>query len=51
MEILSLKLAYFSPTGTTRTIVQAVAHGINQNIDIIKSSMITLLKCYKNKRR
>jgi ferredoxin len=32
MEIYSLKLAYFSPTGTTRSIVQAVARGINKNI-------------------
>lgn len=40
MEIQSLKLAYFSPTGTTRSIVQAVARGINQNtaeqVDITK---------------
>jgi ferredoxin len=40
LEIQSLKLAYFSPTGTTRSIVQAVARGINQNaaeqIDITK---------------
>lgn len=32
MEIQSLKLAYFSPTGTTRSIVQAVACGLNQNV-------------------
>ncbi len=32
MEIQSLKLAYFSPTGTTRAIVQAVAHGIDQGV-------------------
>lgn len=36
-----MKLAYFSPTGTTRSIVQAVARGINQNtaeyIDLTKS--------------
>jgi ferredoxin len=40
MEIHSLKLAYFSPTGTTRSVVQAIAHGINLNsveqIDITK---------------
>ena len=30
MKIQSLKLAYFSPTGTTRAIVQAIAHGINR---------------------
>jgi ferredoxin len=40
MEIQSLKLAYFSPTGTTRSIIQAIARGINQNtveqIDITK---------------
>ena len=32
MKVKSLKLAYFSPTGTTKSIVQAVARGINQNI-------------------
>jgi ferredoxin/menaquinone-dependent protoporphyrinogen IX oxidase len=32
MKIQSLKLAYFSPTGTTRSIVRAIARGINQNI-------------------
>lgn len=31
MKIQSLKLAYFSPTGTTKTIIQGVACGINQN--------------------
>jgi len=31
MEITSLKLAYFSPTGTTRAIVHAIACGINQD--------------------
>jgi ferredoxin/menaquinone-dependent protoporphyrinogen IX oxidase len=40
MKIQSLKLAYFSPTGTTKSIVQAIARGINQNtaeqIDITK---------------
>ncbi len=36
MEIASLKLAYFSPTGTTKAIVQAVARGLNQkNIEQI----------------
>jgi ferredoxin/flavodoxin len=28
MEIRSLKLVYFSPTGTTKKIVEAIAHGI-----------------------
>ena len=31
MKIQSLKLAYFSPTGTTKSIVQAIARGINQD--------------------
>jgi flavodoxin len=43
MEIQSLKLSYFSPTGTTRSIVRAVARGINQNtaeqFDITKPDM------------
>jgi ferredoxin len=43
MQIQTLKLAYFSPTGTTRSIVKAVARGINQNtaeqIDVTKSNM------------
>jgi len=43
MELQSLKLAYFSPTGTTRSIVQAVARGINQNtadqIDVTKPNV------------
>jgi ferredoxin/menaquinone-dependent protoporphyrinogen IX oxidase len=30
MNIQTVKLAYFSPTGTTRSIVQAIAHGLNQ---------------------
>jgi len=38
-----LKLAYFSPTGTTRSIVKAVARGINQitaeQIDVTKPNM------------
>ena len=42
MQIHSLKLAYFSPTGTTRSIVQAIARGLNQNtieqIDVTKSN-------------
>jgi ferredoxin len=29
MDITSLKLAYFSPTGTTRRVVQAIARGIS----------------------
>jgi len=40
MKIQSLKSAYFSPTGTTKSIVQAIAHGINLNsveqIDVTK---------------
>jgi predicted N-acetyltransferase YhbS/ferredoxin/flavodoxin len=32
MKIQSLKLAYFSPTGTTKSIVQAIARGMDQNI-------------------
>lgn len=40
MEIKSMKLTYFSPTGTTKTIIQHVASGINQGtleeIDITK---------------
>ena len=30
MKIQSLKLVYFSPTGTTKSVVQAVARGLNQ---------------------
>lgn len=29
MKMESVKLAYFSPTGTTKSVVQGVAHGIN----------------------
>ena len=40
MKIQSLKLVYFSPTGTTKAIVQGVARGMNQStverIDITK---------------
>lgn len=40
MNVTSLKLVCFSPTGTTRLIVQSIAHGINQThtelIDITK---------------
>jgi ferredoxin len=40
MKVQSLKLAYFSPTGTTRSIVEAIARGMNQNapeeIDVTK---------------
>lgn len=40
MKIQSLKLVCFSPTGTTKAIIEAVAHGINQStvklIDITK---------------
>ncbi len=31
MKIQSLKLAYFSPTGTTKAIIQGIAQGINQS--------------------
>ena len=40
MNIESLKLVYFSPTGTTKTIIEGIARGINQSpmetIDITK---------------
>jgi len=40
MEIHSVKLVCFSPTGTTRTIIKAIANGINHNkvelVDITK---------------
>jgi ferredoxin/flavodoxin len=40
MEIASLKLIYFSPTGTTKRIVEGIAQGINsgsiQHVDITK---------------
>jgi ferredoxin len=43
LEIQSIKLAYFSPTGTTRSIAQAVAQGIDINsaeqIDVTKPDM------------
>ncbi len=43
MELQFLKLAYFSPTGTTRSIIQAVARGINpvnaEHIDVTKPDM------------
>jgi len=36
MEIQSLKLVYFSPTGTTKAIVQGISRGINQcSVEII----------------
>ena len=36
MEIISLKLAYFSPTGTTKSVVQGISRGINQSsVEII----------------
>jgi len=36
MEIQSLKLVYFSPTGTTKTVVQSIARGINHStVEII----------------
>ena len=31
MEIQTLKLVYFSPTGTTKAVVQGIARGIDQN--------------------
>lgn len=31
MKIQSLKLVYFSPTGTTRRIIEGIARGIRQN--------------------
>ncbi len=40
MEIESLKLVYFSPTGTTKKIIESIAQGINHNtveiVDITK---------------
>ena len=30
MKMHSLKLVYFSPTGTTKTVMEEIAHGINQ---------------------
>ncbi|SFG08057.1 hypothetical protein SAMN05660649_00599 [Desulfotomaculum arcticum] len=40
MKIQSLKLVYFSPTGTTKTIIEGIARGINRSpvetIDITK---------------
>lgn len=36
MKIQSLKLVYFSPTGTTKTIVQGIARGINHsNVEVL----------------
>jgi len=36
MKISSLKLVYFSPTGTTKKVVQAIAHGIYQsNVELL----------------
>jgi ferredoxin/menaquinone-dependent protoporphyrinogen IX oxidase len=36
MNIPSLILVYFSPTGTTKAIVQGIAHGINQsNVELL----------------
>jgi len=36
MEIKSLKLVYFSPTGTTKAVVQGISRGINQcSVEII----------------
>jgi ferredoxin len=32
MKIQSMKLVYFSPTGTTKAIIQAIARGINHDI-------------------
>ena len=43
MELKLLKLAYFSPTGTTKAIIQGVARGINLNnvelIDVTKPNL------------
>jgi ferredoxin len=40
MNIESVKIVYFSPTGTTKAVVQAIAHGINhdnvEEVDITK---------------
>jgi menaquinone-dependent protoporphyrinogen IX oxidase len=45
MKIQSLKLVCFSPTGTTRSIIQSLAGGINQSsaelIDITKPKVRT----------
>jgi len=36
MNIQSLKLVYFSPTGTTKTVVQGIARGINHsNVEVL----------------
>ena len=36
MKIHSLKLVYFSPTGTTKAVVQGIARGIDQsNVELI----------------
>jgi len=36
MKIQSLKLVYFSPTGTTKAVVQGIARGINQgNVELL----------------
>ena len=29
MKVESVKLVYFSPTGTTKAVVQSIAHGIH----------------------
>ncbi len=43
MKMHPLKLVYFSPTGTTKTIIEGIARGINQSpvetIDITKSAV------------
>jgi len=43
MKIASMKLVYFSPTETTKTIIEAIARGINQSpvetIDITKPAV------------
>ena len=53
MNIRSLKLAYFSPTGTTKSIVQAVARGIHQGtaeqIDVTKpNARVLRIKASEN---
>ena len=45
MEIQSLKLAYFSPTGTTKAVVQGISHGLNQYpLEIINNTRPTARK-------
>ncbi|SDE36344.1 flavodoxin family protein [Sporomusa acidovorans] len=43
MKVKSMNLIYFSPTGTTKTIIQGIARGINQSsvelMDITKPNI------------